>query len=370
VMRVGMWTIASLAIAVFFAVAAPAAESLAQTEVSNPSARELIVATKESPPFAIKDADGAWRGISIDLWRRIADQLSLRYRLTEQPTAQALIDGAADGSFDVAISALTVTAAREKRLDFTEPYYSTGLGVAVRRNESRLKSITGLLLSFDFFQAVLALLGIAITVGFVVWMLERRQTDHFKGGAKGLGTGIWWSALAMVHANTSENAPGTLIGRVVAVCWMIASIITIAIFTAGLTSTLTGRELKGLVQSTTDLRSVRVGALVGSSTVDYLDRERISHRSFASMQEALKVLQGGAVDAVVYDKPLLTWQVRRDFSDSLRVLDIALDSQNYGIALPYGSPLRTKINRELLDQIESDWWRDTLFHYLGESSEH
>src|SRR4029079_12035259 len=34
--------------------------------------RELIIGTKEAPPFALKHADGTWTGISIELWRDIA----------------------------------------------------------------------------------------------------------------------------------------------------------------------------------------------------------------------------------------------------------------------------------------------------------
>jgi polar amino acid transport system substrate-binding protein len=168
----------------------------------NPSLpdRELVIATKEAPPFAMKQQDGSWRGISIDLWRRIADRLHLRYRLLEQATVQNLIDGTAEGSFDAAMAAITVTAARERMVDFTQPFYSTGLGVAVSMTESRWRSVVRALFSFGFFQAVLALLGIAMCVGFVIWLLERRRTEHFGGGAKGLGTGFWWSAIAMTQA--------------------------------------------------------------------------------------------------------------------------------------------------------------------------
>ena len=37
--------------------------------------RQLIVGTKQAPPFAIKNADGTWWGISPDLWRTIATQI-------------------------------------------------------------------------------------------------------------------------------------------------------------------------------------------------------------------------------------------------------------------------------------------------------
>ena len=45
--------------------------------------RELIVGTKEAPPFAMKAPDGTWQGISIDLWRRIADEKKWRYRFVD-----------------------------------------------------------------------------------------------------------------------------------------------------------------------------------------------------------------------------------------------------------------------------------------------
>jgi polar amino acid transport system substrate-binding protein len=73
------------------------------------------------------------------------------------------------------------------------------------------------------------------------------------------------------------------------------------------------------------------------------------------------------MDAFVYDKPLLTWLVLRDFSSMLRVLDITFDNQNYAIALPEGSSLRQMLNPPLLEETESDWWQQTLFEYLGKT---
>ena len=52
------------------------------------SARELVVGTRDAPPFAMKDAQGNWEGISIDLWRHEAEQLHLRYRIEQFTTVQ------------------------------------------------------------------------------------------------------------------------------------------------------------------------------------------------------------------------------------------------------------------------------------------
>jgi ABC-type amino acid transport substrate-binding protein len=338
---------------------------LAQPADSAAFEKELVIATKETPPFVIKRPDGTLYGISIDLWRRIADRLHLRYRFTEQTTIHELLDGTAKGSFDAAIAALTATAARERVVDFTQPYYSTGLGIAVPENENEWVSVVRTVLSFGFFQAVLALLGMAVAVGIVIWLVERRRTEHFGGGMKGLGTGIWWSTIAMTRGGAAQNAPTTLVGRVVGTGWMIASVITFAIFTAGITSTLTKKGLQGVVHSVNDLRSVRVGAPAGSTTMDYLDRRRIAHRSFPGPQAGLQALQAGSIDAFVYDKPLLTWLILQDHSSTLRVLDVIFDAQHYAIALPKGSPLRRMLDSSLLEETESDWWEQTLFQYLG-----
>jgi polar amino acid transport system substrate-binding protein len=327
--------------------------------------KELVVATKEAPPFAMKQADGSWGGISIELWRRIADGAHLRFRLVETQSVQDMLDGVAKGEFDAGVAAVTVTAARARNVDFTQPFFNTGLGIAVPINESPWVSIGRALLSFGFFQAVGLLLCFALAVGFLIWLFEHRKTEHFGGGAKGLGSSFWWSTIAMTQAGAAANAPATLPGRIVATGWMIASVIAIAVFTAGITSTLTRRELQGAVHSFNDLRSVRVGAVTNSATADYLTRQQLSFRAFPDAQSGLSAVSHGEIDAFVHDKPLLGWIVRNDFSGVIRVVDTSFSSERYAIVLPKGSALRPMLDLATLDQIESDWWQRTLFLALG-----
>jgi ABC-type amino acid transport substrate-binding protein len=326
--------------------------------------KDLVVAIKIAPPFVMKHGDGSYYGIGIDLWRRVADRLQLRYGFLEQPDAAALIKGIAEGSYDVSFGALSVTADRAQLVDFTQPFFATGLGIAVPTGESKLFSVSRILLSPDFLQAVLILIGIALAVGFVVWLFERRKTNHFQGGVKGLGSGFWWSAVAMTQAGAAQDAPATLPGRFVAICWMIVSIIVITVFTASITSKLTKQELKGAIHGLDDLRFVRVGDSRGTATVGYLDRERVSHRNFPDPKDGLRALQEHKIDAFVYDRPLLSWMVMQDFPDSLRVLDFTVDSLNYAIAVPKGSRVLDRLNIAVLQETESDWWQQTLFQYL------
>ncbi|MBV9587223.1 MAG: transporter substrate-binding domain-containing protein [Alphaproteobacteria bacterium] len=360
-------TSAVLAAVLFATAFSRAPGSRAETNAPPTDSRELVVGTKAAPPFAIKGEDGTWRGISIDLWRRIAEQMHLRYRFQET-TLEGLIDGVADGSLDAAAAALTVTAPRLRAVDFTLPFYSTGLGIAVASDAGMSWwPVAQNIFSLGFVRAVAALFAVALAIGVVLWLLERRHNEHFGSHRQGLGWSLWWSAVTMTQSGgaSGDKTPRTLPGRLLAIAWMVASVIVIASFTAALTSQLTTKRLRGAVHGEDDLRYVRTAAVAGTETTEYLNRERISHRNFAEPEAGLLALQKGEIDALVYDRPLLLWLVGTHFSGSLRVLPTSFDPQIYAIALPHGSALRTPINLALLETVRSDWWRETLFTYLG-----
>jgi ABC-type amino acid transport substrate-binding protein len=316
----------------------------------------------------MKDADGAWSGISIELWRLIAQNLGLKFRLVEEPTVQSLVEHTARGDCDLSVAAITITAERERSVDFTQPFYSTGLGIAVPvKTVSVWREVVRTMTSFGFLQAAGGLIGVSLLVGALIWLFERRHNEDFGGSAaKGLGASIWWSAEAMTQASTGHRGPKTLAGRVLAIFWMVASIIVIAVFTASVTTALTTREMRGLVNGIDDLPRVRVGAVAGSATLGFLDNELIKHRNFKTAQDGLKALEAGLIDAFVYDKPLLAWIAERQFSTHVEVLDVVFDPQSYGMAMPLGSHYRRAVDVAILEAIHDERWKQILFSYLGE----
>jgi polar amino acid transport system substrate-binding protein len=56
----------------------------------------------------------------------------------------------------------------------------------------------------------------------------------------------------------------------------------------------------------------------------------------------------------------------RRWSDGLNVLP-ATFRQDYGFALPSGSPLRERVNRTLLAEMRRVWFRALIENYLGTS---
>ena len=339
--------------------------SSAQSPADQPD-RELVVGTRIAPPFSMQTRDGTWEGISIDLWRHLAERQHLRYRIEQRGSVQDLLDAVASGQVDIAAAALTVTADRRKVMDFTQPFFETGLGVAVARSGvTAWLPVLRTFLSFRFFQAVLTLLSIALLVGALIWVFERRENEHYGGSAfRGFVAGAWWSAVAMTQAGAAQHGPRSTPGRVLAVIWMVASVVTIAVFIAGLTSALTTQRLLGAVRSVNDLREARVGAVAGSSTVGFLTGQRIQFRPYPTATDGLRAVQSGQIDAFVYDRPLLAWMLQGDFT-RLELTPILLGNQDYAMALPLNSTIREALDVEILDILGSEWWEQTRFRYLG-----
>src|SRR5208283_5336718 len=123
--------------------------------------KKMVVGTKEAPPFSMKDLDGQWTGISIDLWRQIAAELNLSYEFRELDQYD-LLEGLTNGSLDVVVTEFTITPERLDKFDFTYPFYTTGLGLAVVAKErSALVSIIIELFSLTVLKiSVLILLAI------------------------------------------------------------------------------------------------------------------------------------------------------------------------------------------------------------------
>jgi ABC-type amino acid transport substrate-binding protein len=335
-------------------------------EVETPPPRTLIVGTKEAPPFAIESPTGAWSGIGIDLWRDIAAELHLEYEFCETDL-EGLIRGVADGTLDAAVAAITVTPQREELLDFSHPFHSSGLGIAVPLRKGRWLGVLKQFFSWTFLQILLGLFVVLCMAGAIVWLFEHRHNPQQFGGrfAKGLGDGLWWSAVTMTTVGYGDKTPRTAAGRIVAVVLMFVGIVLVSGFTATLASMLTTAGLESQISGPDDLPDVRVATVAGTTSESYLRTQRVPFQAFHSADDALEAVASRNADAAVYDAPILRYLVNQRHVHNLQVLPKRFERQDYAIALPTGSPLREPINRVLLEKITDPAWEDMLFRYVG-----
>ncbi|QTN42634.1 transporter substrate-binding domain-containing protein [Marinobacter salsuginis] len=327
----------------------------------------LRVGITEVPPFAMKNGDGRWEGISVDLWQEVAAGIDREFKWVPM-SFNELLNATENGEIDVAVGALTMTADREGRFDFSHPFYQTGLSIAVPPvpEQSLLGSLRAMV-SWQFVSVVLALGALLLAVGFLLWLVERRRNPEQFGGsaAEGIGSSFWWAAVTMTTVGYGDKAPVTFPGRLIALVWMFAGLIMVASFTAAITSSLTVSNLRTGIEGVGDLPGKIVATIGQTASQRYLEEERIRYQTYPNLTAAMTSVADGESDAIVYDRPLMQYRNQQLGEKRLTILPGVFAEQLYALALPEGSPIRAPVSQEILRVTESEDWVAIQAAYLG-----
>jgi polar amino acid transport system substrate-binding protein len=92
------------------------------------------------PPFeSVNETTKQVEGFDIDLLNAIADEAGIKIEFVNVAW-EALLSGVAQGTYDAAISSISITEDRQKVMLFSDPYFAAGQLVAVRIDNTTIKS--------------------------------------------------------------------------------------------------------------------------------------------------------------------------------------------------------------------------------------
>jgi polar amino acid transport system substrate-binding protein len=337
---------------------------------AHPDATKIRVGIKTLEPFVFIDEDGQPSGFSIDLWNAIAADLGIQYEWVTAATVNELITDLRSGKIDVAIAGISMTPEREALVDFTYPYFESGLQILVPENpEPGGVSLTNIFFSSIVFKV----LGVGMVLLFImanmIWLMERRSNPGMpKSYAAGVWDGLWWGLNMLLKQEYLDQAkPDSFLKRLFAMACMVAGIVLIAEFTAAITASQTVSQLRPTIEGLPDLQGRRVLTVAGSTADDFLLTQEIRHTTTGTINAAYDALLNDEADAIVFDAPVLLFYSQNQGYGLVRVVGPVFQEENYGIALPTGSPLREPINAALLrlkssgryDKIHEKWFGTT-----------
>ena len=81
-------------------------------------------------PFEFENDKGEMVGIDLDLLKAIAEDQGFEYELVVAGFSAATT-GLEAGEYDAVIAGMSITDARKEKYDFSDPYYDSGVGMAV-----------------------------------------------------------------------------------------------------------------------------------------------------------------------------------------------------------------------------------------------
>lgn len=340
---------------------------------AQPTAEKLLVSVAPCPPFVISE-NGQLYGLGIFLWEQIAGQMGVTYELQEAPLNEMLTSIAEeqpDRMANVGISCLSITAERERVIDFSHSFYETYTGIAVKERGIR-ETILNFLANPAIWKALGFVLAAAVVVGGIFFALESRINPKLYSMERPAGRlleALIVGVLFVTRGPIKFYEFQTLSARALAAILAISSTFLIAGITAVLASAFTLQSLRSQVTGLHDLKNVRVAALESSTSSSFLRKNGIAHSTGVDLDTLMMELEQGKLDALVSDAAVLKYTIKKGKADgkyhTLSVLPYKFDTQNYGFALERDSRYKEAINQALLMVRKGPEWQNETSAYLG-----
>ena len=326
----------------------------------------LKIGTFQDPPFVEND-HGRMKGFTVDLWESIANRIATPYEWKQYDNADSLLKAVAKGEVDVAAADLSITSERHQLMDFSHPYFETGLRIMIsEKRHVGFVFLLGRFVDSGHLQIISICLLVLLAVTLVVMVAERRFNKEFPSGKiEGFAESLFHVVSVLLKGQTNHKPIPGATGRFFTVLWMVCGVSTVSYVTAVAASVMTTSALHQQINGPSDLADKSVGTIKGTTGQIYLSRKNISCQLFSDVPEAADALTKRYIDAIVYDAPALEYYDEHHPEQPVTEVGPLFDRQVYGFVFPLGSKLRWKVNGELLKMIENESLEKLRIQYFG-----
>jgi ABC-type amino acid transport substrate-binding protein len=361
---IGTFLAAASGFALVAAVAQPGVVCAQPGGHPPPKVRVLV---DEDPPFVLRDG-GRWTGWAIDLWTEVARQADVEWEIMGEGNPDDVVGHLATGRADVGLGDISFTRERATRVDFTQPFFHSGVRILVLRDRP------GLLLAAlravatpAHLLMVVGLLCLVAAMSAGIYVLARRHNVANFPAARneGIVESVYITLVALLKGQLDHKLLPGAPGRLLTISWMLLGTALVAYLSAAIAAALTVQHLADKVQEFDDLTGKTVAALAGHQTVGWLRQRGIQVVEQPDVDAAVEVLLARQVDAVVHDTPALAWWRARHPSTPVLTVGRSFDYKDYVIAVRPESPLRIPINIALVALREAGFFDELDRRWMG-----
>nr|XP_043626682.1 glutamate receptor 2.7-like [Erigeron canadensis] len=287
-------------------------------------------------------------------------------------TYNDLLHSLSKGAYNAVAGDITILANRSDYVDFTLPYTEAGTAMIVRIKDER-KSAWIFMRPLEK-ELWITIAAFFIYTGLVVWILEHRVNQEFRGPPrKQVGMIFWFSFSTLVFAHREKLMSN--LSRFVVIVWVFAVLVLTSSYTASLTSMLTVQQLQ---PAYTDIYEIMrngesVGYQDGTFVVDMLkkmgfdDSQLKNYSTFEQYDDALeRGSQNGGVSAIMDEIPYIRVFLAR-YCTKYIMTGPTYKTAGFGFAFPKGSPLVPDFSHAVL-QVTEDQMTNISKQWFGESA--
>lgn len=330
-----------LLVIIFFCLAVAAPGEKLKVGVAGPS------------PYVTRE--GSLDGLSVRVWKEIAQSHRWEFELVEFPGLVELESAVREGRVQVGVGPLPIDAALAARVDLTQPYYTSRIAMASAGTRRGPLEVLGELASSHGLMLALLLLTIMLAVSWLVWRFERvKNAAQFPPTLDGFFNSVWFALVTMTTVGYGDHHPITRGGRVITAIWMLTATAMFSALVAILATKLTLAETDlAVIDNLSDLEGHRVGVVAGTDGAEMARHVRTRIHVYPSIQDAFGALQTGAVEAILGDELEMEYEMARHHGDVFLLVQLAGHEEFFGLAVPLDSALKRDLDIGIMDLRES-----------------
>ncbi|KRY01500.1 Glutamate receptor 1 [Trichinella pseudospiralis] len=374
-----------------------------------PFNRTRIITTIFNEPFVMfkKDADqftgnDRFEGFCVDLMKLLSEKIENfpyiikpvkdnQYGAVDQNGRwNGMVGELIRGEADLAIASLTINTLRERVVDFSKPFLTTGISIMIKKPDKQEFSI------FSFMQPlstevwifiIIAYGGVSIVIFFIArfspyeWNYNSNSTYGCTSLSDFTIDNCLWVTLAALMQQGTDIMPRSASCRIASSIWWFFTMIIVSSYTANLAAFLTLEKMHAPIESVEDLArqtKIKYGIQASGSTAQFFKESKVDvHRrmwQYMSTQvpsplvstyaEGIqRVRESKGQYAFLLEATTNEYASTRKPCDTIKV-GANLNSIGYGVATPFGSDLSEKINLAILElqeigelkRLEMKWW--------------
>ncbi|XP_023817124.1 glutamate receptor ionotropic, kainate 4 isoform X3 [Oryzias latipes] len=360
----------------------------------------------ESPYVMLKpnyqefEGNDRYEGFCVDMLEELAELLKFKYRIRlvgdglygvpgANGTWTGMVGELISRKADLAVAGLTITAEREKVIDFSKPFMTLGISIMYRVHLGRRPGYFSFLDPFSpgvWLFMLLAYLAVSCVL-FLVARLTPYEWYNPHPCLKGqcnllinqysLGNSFWFPVGGFMQQG-STIAPRALSTRCVSGVWWAFTLIIISSYTANLAAFLTVQRMEVPIESVDDLAdqtSIEYGTMHGGSTMTFFQNSRYQtyQRMWNFMHSKqpsvfVKSTEEGIARVLNSNYAYLLESTMNEYyhqrNCNLTQIGGLLDTKGYGVGMPLGSVYRDEFDLAILKLQEENrleilkrkWW--------------
>ncbi|XP_045929740.1 glutamate receptor ionotropic, kainate 4 isoform X3 [Micropterus dolomieu] len=346
------------------------------------------------------EGNDRYEGFCVDMLKELADILKFKYRIRlvgdrlygvpgANGTWTGMVGELISRKADLAVAGLTITAEREKVIDFSKPFMTLGISIMYRVHLGRRPGYFSFLDPFSpgvWLFMLLAYLAVSCVL-FLVARLTPYEWYNPHPCLKGrcnllinqysLGNSFWFPVGGFMQQG-STIAPRALSTRCVSGVWWAFTLIIISSYTANLAAFLTVQRMEVPIESVDDLAdqtAIEYGTMHGGSTMTFFQNSR--YQTYQRMWNFMyskqpsvfvKSTEEGIARVLNSNYAYLLESTMNEYyrqrNCNLTQIGGLLDTKGYGIGMPLGSVYRDEFDLAILKMQEDNrleilkrkWW--------------